>query len=153
MTGIQGGISATIQMFNGIISNISKQIRVESNARNIAFDVAKGEYVALYLYAADVFVLTTLHEGCCNAIVEAMACGLPVISSNLPFNWDVLNERNSIMIDPNDIEEIKKAIVLLRDDETKRKTMAGEALRMAQELSIDVRAQRILEFVELKIKH
>lgn len=106
--------------------------------------------VPTYLNAADVFVLPTLHEGCCNAIVEAMACGLPVISSNLPFNWDVLNERNSIMIDPNNIEEIKNAIVLLRDDETKRKTMAGEALRMVQELSIDVRAQRILEFIELK---
>ena len=39
------------------------------------------ETVARWLQAADVFALSTYDEGCCNAILEAMACGLPVVTT------------------------------------------------------------------------
>lgn len=109
------------------------------------------EEVPVYLNAADVFVLPTLHEGCCNAVVEAMACGLPIISSDLPFNWDVLNKDNSIMVDPNNIDEIANAIRELRDNDEERRRLAVGALAMAQNLTIEKRAQAILEFIHSKI--
>ena len=56
--------------------------------------------IASYLCASDIFVLPTLAEGCCNAIIEALACGLPVVSSNRSFNYDILNDQNSILVDP-----------------------------------------------------
>lgn len=37
------------------------------------------DLVPTYLSAADIFVLPTTGEGCCNAIVEAICCGLPMI--------------------------------------------------------------------------
>ena len=104
--------------------------------------------IPTYLNAADVFVLPTLKEGCCNAVVEAMACGLPIVSSNLSFNWDVLDESNSIMIDPMDVDEIKKAIELLRDDESLRARLSDGALEKAKSLTIDQRAKRIIEFIQ-----
>lgn len=104
--------------------------------------------VPIYLNAADVFVLPTLQEGCCNAVVEAMACGLPIISSNLPFNWDVLNKDNSIMVDPNSVDEIKKAIIKLRDDVQLRNDMSTAALKMAKQLTIQERAKKILTFIQ-----
>lgn len=108
------------------------------------------EQVPLYLGAADCFVLPTLHEGCCNAVVEAMACGLPVISSNLPFNWDILNEDNSIMVDPNNVDEIADAITTLRDDPNKRAILAKGALSTASKLTIDKRTEKILSFINNK---
>lgn len=116
--------------------------------KNILFKrYFKHDVIPKYLNAADVFVLPTRHEGCCNAIVEAMACGLPVISSNLPFNWDILNERNSLMVDPDNIEEIARAIVILRDDKEKRKRLARGALETASDLTIDKRAEMIESFI------
>ncbi|MBE6280826.1 MAG: glycosyltransferase family 4 protein [Bacteroides sp.] len=106
------------------------------------------EDIPVYLCAADIFVLPTLHEGCCNAVIEAMACGLPIVSSNLPFNWDVLDTSNSIMIDPNNIEEIADAIRTLRDDVHKRKALADGAIVKARSLTIEQRAESILKFME-----
>jgi len=107
--------------------------------------------VPLYLNASDIFVLPTLKEGCCNSIVEAMACGLPIISSNLPFNWDVLNENNSILIDPTKVDEIRRAIVRMRDDLYARRKLSKGALETAQTLTIDLRARKILHFINSKL--
>ena len=110
----------------------------------------RHEDIPVYLNASDVFVLPTLAEGCCNAIVEAMSCGLPIISSNLPFNWDVLDETNSILVDPNDVDAIAKAIELLRRDEELRQKMADASLKKAELLTIDQRAKEILKFIKTK---
>lgn len=122
---------------------------LEPNCEGILF---KGrlphETIPDYLNMADIFVLPTLNEGCCNAIVEALACGLPIVSSNRPFNFDVLNDSNSIMIDPLNVEEIADAIRELKDNKEKRMRLSNGALKMADDLTIDRRAQKILEFME-----
>ena len=111
----------------------------------------KHDDLPVYLNAADVFVLPTLREGCCNAIVEALACGLPVISSDRSFNYDILDETNSIMIDPEDANQIAVAIKLLKEDKNKRDVLAKGALDKAMSLSIDQRAANILSFIEEKM--
>lgn len=105
--------------------------------------------VPFYLGAADCFVLPTLAEGCCNAVVEAMACGVPVISSNLSFNWDVLDDTNSIMIDPRNVDEIANAIQELKENPEKRKSLEVGALKKAESLTIGKRADGILKFMEI----
>lgn len=100
-----------------------------------------------YLNCADVFVMPTLHEGCCNAIIEAMACGLPVISSDRSFNYDILDSSCAILIDPMDVRSIMDAIRLLKTDPEKRRQLRENALRRASELTIGSRAERIVRFI------
>lgn len=107
--------------------------------------------IPVYLNAADVFVLPTKQEGCCNAIVEAMACGLPIISTNRRFNDDILNENNSIRIDCENIDQIAQAIKRLKDSPELRERMSEESLKIAENLSIDKRAERIIDFMEKSI--
>lgn len=100
-----------------------------------------------YLNCADVFVLPTLAEGCSNSIIEAMACGLPIISSDLPFNYDILDSSNSILIDPMNVQEIANAIQDIKENPTKRKALSDGALKKASELTIEKRAKKIIDYI------
>ncbi len=116
---------------------------------NIAFcGRVEHDQMPLYLGAADVFLLPTLAEGCCNAIVEAMACGLPVISSQGSFNDGLLHPQDSIRVDPQDVEAIRRAVTALRDDPKRRLDMGRQALAFAQGLDVNQRAKKIKAFIE-----
>lgn len=104
-----------------------------------------------YLNMADVFVLPTLNEGCCNAIIEAMACGLPIISSDRDFNHDILTENNSILVDPMDIDAIAAAINTLYRNKELRAKFSEQALFTVRDLTIEKRCLSILDFINEKI--
>ncbi len=123
-----------------------------SGERVVFCDAMEHEQVPVLLNAVDVFALPTLAEGSCNAIVEAMACGLPIVSSNLPFNDDILDDKNSIRINPMSVDEIRDAITRLKDSDMREK-MGNNAWKKAQELSIEARAEKILIFIEEQMKN
>lgn len=102
------------------------------------------------LSAADVFVLPTLHEGSCNAIVEAMACGLPIVSSDIPEVRVQCNSSYSILVDPLDVQEIQKAITAIIADENVLKKMSQNALIASEKFNIVERAESILSFISKK---
>ena len=101
-----------------------------------------------WLNAADIFVLPTLAEGSPNAVIEAMACGLPIVSSDLPFNHEILDSSCGILIDPTNIDAIGNGIESLVDDKKKRETLGQAALERTQRYGIAERARRILEWIE-----
>lgn len=104
-----------------------------------------------YLNSADLFVLPTEKEGCCNAIVEALACGLPVVSSDGPFNDDILNEANAIRVNPDDVEAIAKAIKQIKEDKDLRKSMAMHIININNRYSLSSRADSIINFIASKL--
>ena len=106
------------------------------------------EDVPILLNAVDVFCLPTISEGSCNAVAEALSCGIPVISSDLSFNDDVLDGNNSIRINPCSISEIRDAISLLKDSPRMRDHVAQAGYSTSQELSIEKRAKNIANFID-----
>lgn len=121
---------------------------VTLDCENIAFcGSVKHEEIVEYLNASDVFVLPTNAEGCCNAIIEALACGLPVISSNQIFNADILDDSCSITIDPMNIDGLVSAIRCIKKNEVLRTQLAEGALQKSKQLRIEDRARRIKAFL------
>jgi teichuronic acid biosynthesis glycosyltransferase TuaC len=106
------------------------------------------ERLSDFLNCADIFVLPTDNEGCSNAIIEAMACGLPIVSSDLPFNHDILNKNNALLVDPYNVSEIASAIKTLKDDYALRMKMSENSHATALDLTLPKRAQKIIEYIK-----
>jgi len=124
---------------------------LQPTSRNCIFKgLVKPADMTDFLNSADIFVMPTLNEGCSNAIVEAISCGLPVVSSNLPFNADILGEDNAILIDPNNVSEIRKSIIRLKGDQALREELRRGSIKRAEALTIDARARNIRSWIEGK---
>lgn len=118
------------------------------SGENVIFcDSVNHDEIGDFLAAIDVFCLPTLNEGCCNAVLEAMAAGKAIISSDMSFNDNVLTSENSIRLNPNSIEEIREAIVKLRDDKEYRERLASKAKEDSLSFTIEKRAEKILNFM------
>ena len=103
------------------------------------------------LCAADIFVLPTQREGSCNAIAEAIACGLPVVSSNIPEVVDQCHPSFSILVDPLDVKALERAIALILNNEDKREEMSKSAFEYSKNFEIGERALSILNFIQSKL--
>jgi len=101
----------------------------------------------LYLNAADAFVLPTHNEGCCNAILEAQACGLPIVSSDAEFNYDILDKNSALLVNPDSEEEIRRALTTIYKDEAIRRKLSIASDRCAQGRGIQERVCSILSFL------
>ncbi len=142
-------LSDVLDGFDDVYSIFIGKGPLEPTCKNILHKgTVPHENVYKYLNATDVFVLPTLAEGCCNAILEAMACGLPIISSDLSFNDDILDSTCSIRVNPKDETAIKKAIQCVRNDNDLREKLSKGAAAKAKEFDIYNRARIILEFIK-----
>jgi len=78
--------------------------------------------------AADVFVLPTLYDPCPNAALEAMACGLPVVTSTKCGAAELLTEHQAGLICPaRDLEALARHMSTLADDADLRAAMGAHA--------------------------
>ena len=110
------------------------------------------ELIPEYLSMADFFILPTRAEGCCNAIVEAMSCGLPIISSIGAYNDDILSDEYAIRTDPNDVTALTAAIETLKENSELRESMAISAEMASSQFDVYNRARAIIDFMERKIE-
>lgn len=99
----------------------------ESVKKNGLLDIIKfigwlpREALPMYYQHANIFVLPSSDEGMSNAILEAMASGLPIITTNVSGNEDLVkNNENGIIIN-NDKELSSALITLIKDPELRKK--------------------------------
>lgn len=80
----------------------------------------------------DIYVQPSIIEPYGIAVVEAMACGKPVVGTNVGGMRDTINEETGFLVEPGNSEEIAKYIKILYD-ENKRKRMGISARKRAVE--------------------
>jgi rhamnosyl/mannosyltransferase len=115
-------------------------------------DLTDDEKLTL-LYAADLFVLpsTNRAEAFGIVLIEAMACGLPLISTELGTGTSFVNqhEETGLVVPPNDPGALAAAINRLLADPTLRQRMSQAALARAQgEFNVTTMAARMYDLYQ-----
>lgn len=100
------------------------------------------------LNCADAFILPTLKEGSNNSIIEAMACGLPIISSDIPEIRSQCDPSFSILVNPLNVQAIRDAIIKIKNQPKLREQMSENAMIWSRKFDLDSRARRILDFLK-----
>ena len=106
------------------------------------------EEIPTAMAAADAFVLPTQVEGSCNSVLEAMACGLPIVTSSGRYMDDIVDDEVAVRVDPMDVRAIREAIVALVNDPARRKSMSEASLTRSKRFDINLRAQRVAAWLQ-----
>ena len=104
------------------------------------------EDVAPYLRAADVFVLPSRAEGMSNALLEALASGLAVVSTRVGAAGALIKDREQgLLVAPWDVSGLATALREVIEDPAMRESLASRAPGAVSALGIDTVAARIEE--------
>ncbi len=100
-------------------------------------------------WASDFFVLPTYYDPCSLVVFEALACGLPVITTACNGAGElVVDGREGFVIpDPDATDALAAALDRMTDD-TDRAAMSVQAARLGREQSFDRHVARMLEVFE-----
>ncbi|MCB4790707.1 MAG: glycosyltransferase family 4 protein [Elusimicrobia bacterium] len=102
------------------------------------------EDIPVLLSGSNVFVFPSLFEGFGLSLLEAMACGCAVVTSNTSAMPEVIGDAG-IMIDPANINEMSNAIYKLITDENLKKTLSSKAVERAKLFTWEKAARETLK--------
>lgn len=117
---------------NAMVSNLNLDKKV--------FLVGKKskEELALYLAAADMFILNSGYEGFSHQILEAMSAGVPVITTAVGGNKEIVKQgENGFLVKYNDEFNIIEAIKALWNDKELADKFASEGKKTVEKFSSD----------------
>ncbi len=118
---------------------LQQQARILGIAADVHF---YGEIIEIlpYLQEATVFVLPSFSEGLSNVILEAMACGLPIVATRVGGTPDIIQDGvNGLLVEPDHAEQLASAVNRLLHDEDAAMRM-GEAARKTVEQNFSMEA-------------
>jgi glycosyltransferase involved in cell wall biosynthesis len=84
----------------------------------------------------NVFVICSLHDGLPNALLEAAACGIPIVATNVGGMADVLTDGvDSLLVQPANVEQLSEAIAQVLSDPILSVKLSEGALALAKRLN------------------
>ena len=111
-------------------NKIKKKVKEYNLMRNVIFTGRIiQEDLPHYYSASHIFLMPSAYENFSNAILEAMACKLPVIATNIGGNSKQIKDgENGFLVSNNNVQQFKEAIIKLLDNEVTARKM-GERNR------------------------
>ena len=116
---------------------LSKKLRKKVEDENIPDVIFTGSRtdVENIIPNCDFLVLPSFSESFGLVLIEALACGKPVIGSDVGGISEIINEDVGLLVNPNDVSSISNSIDKLVDDEDLRVSLSRNARNRAKDFS------------------
>ena len=147
LRALDGVAATTLLVGDGPLRSVLEAQTRELGLSRVHFlgEVSDTELTALY-HAADLFVLpsVTRQEAFGVVQLEAMACGVPVVSTNLPSGvpWVNQHDKTGLVVPPGDVDGLRRALRALLTDRPRREALGRYAReRVDREFTLTRMAQ------------
>lgn len=114
-------------------------------------DYVPDEDMPTLYSAADLFLFPTLYEGFGIPVVEAQACGTPVLTSNCSALLEVGGDA-AVFVNPYDVEDISRGILRVLQDPALAESLVEKGLQNAKRFSWEDSARKLNELIEATVK-
>lgn len=94
---------------------------------------------------SDILIQPSLNEGISSTIVEAMACKIPVIATNVGGNKELINEQTGLLVDPNSCSQFLDKIMYILSNKPKFKIITDNAFNHIQQYDWKIVGKTYLE--------
>lgn len=130
-------------------ANLENQAK-NCQAKNNIYFLGQRKDTLEILKVCEIFVLPTFYEGMSNAIMEAMASRLAIITTTIDVNKDLIeNNHSGILVPLRDSGAISNNIIKLLDDPTERKRLSENAYtEIKNNYSINLVVSRITDLLQ-----
>lgn len=140
------------EILNRVPESLNMILRLRSENRILCLGYVPDEDLPVLYRNADIFIFPSLHEGFGIPVLEAMASGTPVITSNVTAMPEVAGDA-ALFVDPNDINEMRNAMNSLVENNRLGNELSGRGLERARQFSWLATAEKTLEvYKELEKK-
>lgn len=114
------------------LKTLAEKLKVSSNVRFVGI-VSRNEFPK-YLSAADIYVSTCLVDSTSVSLLEAMACGLPPVVTDIPGNREWIdNEKNGLLYPPQNPKALAQKIIQLIEDKHLRKSFGKKCVQIVKD--------------------
>jgi glycosyltransferase involved in cell wall biosynthesis len=121
---------------------LSKELGLQDVVRFSGW--ARRENLLSHFHSAHIFVHPSVGDGMTNSILEAMACGLPIVTTPSSGQHLVEDHVNGLLVSPDDSSSLAEALAKLVDQADLRAEMGRASRQKAIGLSWEIVAQRYL---------
>ncbi|MBN2090304.1 glycosyltransferase family 4 protein [candidate division KSB1 bacterium] len=123
----------------------TRQLDLAGKVRFLGY--VADEEIPLFYNGATAFMFASLYEGFGIPILEAMACGTPVITSNISSTQEIAGDA-ALLVNPYQVEEISQAMIKLATDSCLRKRYIDQGFKRKNLFSWEIAARKTLNLYQ-----
>jgi glycosyltransferase involved in cell wall biosynthesis len=151
---VQEGLDVRLNVVGegNLLADLQKKVADMRLCERIVFmGLVQRQQMPEVYRANDIFVMASQHEGMSNAMLEAVASGLPVITTPCEGADELIGE-NGVLVNHPDLQEFVAAVNLIATDKDKYSAMSKAGRDIAEQFSWSAVAQRYIQYYE-KLMH